>query len=386
MPSTCLTINLDHLVENWRVFDQKCQDLKSDVLLGAVIKANAYGMGAQKVARRLWQEGCRTFFVAHACEGVMIRKVIPSKEAQIIVFHGVRPGQERQFTAHSLTPILNSLEDIERWVAFANKSGYRAAVLQVETGMNRLGLSSAQFQELCSAPPLLDALDVRLIMSHLSCADTPQDLKNKQQKEAFDHLMNLRPPSLIDVPLSMANSAGLLNGTDYHYDLARIGIGLYGGNPYRALENPFKSVLTLETEIIQVKSIKAGESVSYGANWKAKRTSRIATAAIGYGDGFLRGPHGAHSGQEDCNQEHGRVAIAGQYAPIIGAVTMDLTMIDVTDIDETLVKEGTIIELIGPHISIDEVAKRTSTIGYEVLTNIGRQCEGERVTRKYIGD
>jgi len=374
MPSTCLTINLDHLVEKWQVFDQKRRELKSDVELAAVIKANAYGMGAQEVARRLWQQGCRTFFVAHACEGVMVRKVIPSKDVQIIVFHGVRPGQERQFTAHTLTPVLNSLDDVERWAMFANKSGHRAAVLQVETGMNRLGLTRAQFQELCSAPPLLDALDVRLIMSHLSCADDPHNKQNQQQKESFDQLMSLRPPSLIDVPLSLANSAGLLNGTDYQYDLARVGIGLYGGNPHCQLQNPFKSVLSLETEIIQIKSIKAGETVSYGAHWQAKRPSQIATLAIGYGDGFFRG-----------SGEGGRVYIAGKYAPIVGRVTMDLTMIDVTDIDEALVKEGTIVELIGPNVSIDEVAKRTGTIGYEVLTNIGRQCEGDRVTRKYSG-
>ncbi len=374
MSSTCLTIDLDQLALNWHLFKEAYEQKGSDKTIGAVVKADAYGLGAKPVVRRLWHEGCRLFFVAHACEGVVVSQTINSSVAAIYVFHGCRPGQEELFLKHRLIPVLNSFDDVQRWVGFAKRSGYSRAGLHVDTGMNRLGFSKPGFQELCSASDLLDWIDIGLIMTHLVHADEPGAGVNIQQKHSFNELIGLFPPSLAQVPLSMANSAGVLNGADYHYDVARVGIGLYGGNPFSGQLNPFQPVMTLESEILQINELAVGQSVSYGASWRAQRPSRIATLAIGYADGLLR-----HSGQ------FGHVAINGQLAPIIGRVTMDLTMVDITNIDGAAVKVGDRAEIIGKTITVDDLAAAADTICYEVLTNFGRQSNSNRVKRVYIG-
>ncbi len=374
MSSTCLTIDLDQLAKNWQTFQQAYKQKGSSKTIGAVVKADAYGLGAERVVRRLWDEGCRIFFVAHACEGAVVAQSLNSSKADIYVFHGCRPGQEEVFSAHHLIPILNSFDDVERWARFAQKSGFNRSGLHVDTGMNRLGFSKAGFQDLCSDPDLLDSLNISLIMSHLVWADEPEEPLNLQQKTVFDELMGLCPPGLAKVPLSMANSAGVLNGADYHYDVARVGIGLYGGNPFSGQPNPCQPVVTLESEILQINELATAQSVSYGACWQAERPSRIATLAIGYADGLLR-----HSGQ------FGHVALHGQLAPIVGRVTMDLTMVDITDIDGGDVKVGDRAEIVGKTITVDDLATAAGTIGYEVLTNFGRQSNNSRVKRTYIG-
>jgi len=374
MSSTCLTIDLDQLAKNWQTFQQAYEQKGLAKTIGAVVKADAYGLGAERVVRRLWDEGCRIFFVAHACEGAVVAQVIDPGLADIYVFHGCRPGQEELFATHRLIPVLNSFDDVERWASFAQQSKYRRAGLHVDTGMNRLGFSKTSFQEVCSASELLDCLDVCLIMTHLVHADEPGEAINVQQKQIFEDVMALRPPSLAKVPLSMANSAGVLNGADYHYDVARVGIGLYGGNPFSGQPNPCQPVVTLESEVLQINELAKAQSVSYGACWQAERPSRIATLAIGYADGLLR-----HSGQ------FGHVALQGQLAPIVGRVTMDLTMVDITDIDGGDVKVGDRAEIVGKTITVDDLATAAGTIGYEVLTNFGRQSNNSRVKRTYIG-
>ena len=362
-----LIIHLDRLADNWHFYKRLASP---ECIVGAVVKADAYGLGAARVVDRLWREGCRLFFVAHAAEGVVVRRALVGKDADIIVFHGCADGDEELLQSHQLVPVLNSIEGVERWAVFAARSGYRPAVLHVDTGMNRLGLAPAAFAALMNGSSLLSAFDVRMFMTHLASADEPDAAFNGRQRCLFDELMKLRPAGLEQVPCSVANSAGMLLEPAYHYDVGRVGIGLYGGQSLPEASSGMQPVVQLETTILQVRDVAAGETVSYGGIWQAERASQIATLEIGYADGLFR-----------LQGEGARVAIVGRFAPIVGRVTMDLTMIDVTDLDVVV---GDRVELLGAHISIDEMAGWCQTIGYEVLTNLGRQGEGGRLVKRYV--
>lgn len=385
MTASLFTVDLAKLVLNWQLFQGLCSADGGVAECASVVKADAYGLGAERVCIALYEAGCRTFFVAHGCEGALVRGALvemrvgvseaknndDAVDVRIIVFHGCRPGEEALFHKNRLTPVLNSIEDARRWAALEFSKNSAGAVLHVDTGMNRLGLNAEDFQNLCSSDELLDDLDIRLIMTHLVASDDPSSELNALQKQRFDQLMQLRPEKLASVPLSMANSAGVLQGTDYHYDVVRVGIGLYGGNPCPLFKNPLSPVVSLEAEIIQLKQIKAGESVSYGATYRAKNPMDIATLSLGYADGLLR-----------AQGIVARVAINGAFAPIVGRVTMDLIMVDVTGIDACV---GDMVEIMGTHIRVDELAARSDTIAYEVLTGLGRQFPSERMLKRYVG-
>lgn len=403
MVAAILTIDLGRVVANWQFFvERSAEHKKSGIVrrapggdqsdsvdVGAVVKADAYGLGVGRVVQALYKAGCRTFFVAYAHEGVLVRAALDeiaggvltpgAKPARIIVFHGCSLGEGAMFAAHQLTPVLNSMDDALRWVAQRGAGGTGDAVLHVDTGMNRLGFSRQAFLELCSQPELVDALNVSMIMTHLVSADEPGAEMNVIQKKRFDDLMAQRPAGLAGAALSMANSAGVLNGPEYVYDVARVGIGLYGGAALSHLESACGAVVSLEVEVLQVREIAQGETVSYGGTWScgpseepSEAGAKIATLAIGYADGLLR-----------VSQKPRRVQINGMFAPIVGRVTMDLTMIDVTGID---VKPGDTALLLSDDITVDELAKASSTIGYEVLTSLGRQSSGGRLLRRYVGD
>ncbi len=372
MTAAYLTVDLDALLQNWRFFESKFKGEGGGALTGAVLKADAYGLGAAEVGKVLQKAGCQLFFVAHASEGVLLRQALGTDRADIVVFHGCRPGEEGLFTAHYLIPVLNSMPDIEAWSEICQNSGCRPAVLHVDTGMNRLGLEEPEFQALLQCDDLIERIDFRMIMTHLAVADEPDHPMNGQQKLKFDALMRQRPPSLIKVPLSMANSAGVLNGLDYHYDIARVGIGLYGGNPFHGLPNPCCSVAGLEAEILQVRDIAVGETVSYGARFVAETPTRVATIAFGYADGLFRPSEGGL-----C------AAINGKVVPVIGRITMDMIMLDVSALGRNEIQPGQRVELMGPHVSIDAVAKASGTIAYEVLTSFGRHFNSGRLERRY---
>lgn len=366
MAGAVLTIDLSKLVANWHYFQAQCNTAGGGCSVSAVVKADAYGLGALKVGPALWAAGCRQFFVAHGSEGAALRDVLP--DAEIFVFHGALQGEESLFQSSRLIPVLNSLEAAQRWAAAGANSGYKAAAVQVDTGMNRLGFGLNGFQDLMSDEALLEGLDIRLFMSHLAIADDPEAPMNQSQLQAFRFLMALRPDCLKEVPLSLANSAGVLIGGEYHFDIARVGIGLYGGNPLTRLETPVQPVVKLEAEILQRRDLAAGETVSYGATWRATDQARIATIGVGYADGFLR-----------SGGAQGFVMIGGRRAPIIGRVTMDLIMIDVTEIDEQLSRPGAMVDLLNDELTVDEMADWSGTIGYEVLTALGGRYE-----RRYL--
>jgi alanine racemase len=360
-----LTIDLDALAANYR----HLRDLAGAAECAAVVKADAYGIGMAVAAPVLWRAGCKTFFVATLAEARALRALLP--DAVIYVFCGLLPGTAAMFRAHDLRPVLNSAEEIGEWAAYSASVGEKLpCAVHVDSGMNRLGLAADEVEAVASARDLWAAMTLSLVMSHLACADDPTHPKSDAQLQAFDRLRALLPEALA----SLANSAGILLGRYYTYDLVRPGIALYGGHPRRQGPNPFQPVVHLKGRILQVRNVAPGETVGYGATRTLKRASRVATVAVGYADGFFR----ALSNRDGAD---GLVVYIGAHAaPVLGRVSMDLISVDVTGVPEDISQRGAWVELIGPNVTAQEFAARAGTIDYEVLTNLGR-----RALRRYIG-
>lgn len=359
-----LTIDLGALAANYR----QLKALAAPAECAAVVKADAYGLGMAQAAPALWRAGCRTFFVATLTEAEELRALLP--EAAIYVFDGLLPGTAETFHEFGLRPVLNSPDEIREWVAYcARVDEALPCAVHIDSGMNRLGLSAAEVEAVADAGELWSALSLSLVMSHLACADDQSHPKNKMQRALFDTLRARLPKALA----SLANSAGILLGSDYAYDLVRPGIALYGGHPQRRGENPFRPVVHLMGRILQVRETDAGETVGYGATRTLRRPSRIAVVSAGYADGVFR----ALSTQDG---EEGLVAYLGTYpVPILGRVSMDLITVDVTDVPETDARRGAWVQLLGPDVSAHEFALHAGTIDYEVLTSLG-----QRAARRYI--
>jgi alanine racemase len=353
-----LALNYDKLVE--RAAPAEC---------GAVVKADAYGIGAQQVASALSANGCHNFFVATLSEAENLRSAVP--DAAIYVLDGLFPGTAADFAELGVRPVLGDMAEIEEWSNFCLlRQEKLAAALHIDTGMNRLGLKADGQKKLLEKPDWLEAFTVSLIMSHLACADTPDHVKNPHQKAHFTDFAAKLPAAT----LSLANSAGIFLGPDYCFDLVRPGIALYGGNPFSELPNPMEPVVTLYGRIVQVGEAKVGETIGYGGAIQVKRPTRYACVATGYADGYFRalGSSNKHSGAT--------AHILGQPVPILGRVSMDLIVFDVTDLPRDKVRRGGFIELLGPSFTVDDAASLAGTIGYEILTSLG-----SRYTRVYLG-
>jgi alanine racemase len=364
--TSILTIDLDALAANYR----RLRDLAGTAECAAVVKADAYGIGMAKAAPVLWRAGCKIFFVATLAEGKALRALLP--EAVIYVFAGLMPGTEDAFRAHDLRPVLNSAGEIAEWASFCARLGETLpCAVHIDSDMNRLGLATREVEAVAQARDLWPALTLSLVMSHLACADDPGHSKSEAQRAAFDRLRALLPQAIA----SLANSAGILLGRAYAYDLVRPGIALYGGHPHREGPNPFQPVVHLAGRILQLREADAGETVGYGATRTLRRASRIATVAVGYADGIFR----ALSAGDDAD---GLAVYIGPHpAPVLGRVSMDLITVDVTGVPEGLARRGAFVELIGPNVTAQAFASRAGTIDYEVLTNLGR-----RALRRYVGD
>lgn len=343
MSTAHLTIDLDALADNW-----KALDAKTNVETAAVVKANGYGLGAGRVAARLARAGARKFFVAAAEEGVEVRRAV-GKDAMVAVFSGHMEGDGELLRKHNLTPMINSVDQMLRHVE--QLPGHRFGV-QLDSGMNRLGLEPSDWAALRDI-----ALGQKpvLLMSHLACADEPGHDMNGQQLRVFKQMTDG-----VDVPRSLAATGGLLLGADYHFDLCRPGVGLYGGEPF----DEAKAVVTLDLPVIQVRDVAPGESVGYGNTWIAKRPSRVATVAAGYADGLIRA---IGSGID--------VYAGNMTCPVVGRVSMDLITIDITDLDE----EPESLQLLNRLQTVDDLAEAAGTIGYEILTSMGH-----RYRRNYL--
>lgn len=357
-----LVIDLDAVAQNWLTLKSR---LQAGADCAAVVKADAYGLGATRVARRLYEQGCRHFFVAHALEAAEITPTLvdaasmaTADRARVYVLNGPWGMAAGDMAAAGFIPVLNSLDDLRYWAEAAPGA---AAVLHIDTGMNRLGLSVRDL-DAPDLDALLSKIDLRYVMSHLACADAPSHPLNAEQREAFERAARrLKRP----VRLSLANSAGILLGGDYHYDLARPGCGLYGINP-AAGANPVRGVVTLRARIVQLRQPAVGETIGYGATYTVTPDTNnaiktYATLALGYADGFLRSLSG-----------RGSVVIGGVACPLAGRVSMDSVVVDVSHLAPAP-QIGDWAEVIGPHQLVDEVAAMAGTIGYEILTSLGRR-------------
>jgi alanine racemase len=345
------------------------RDLAAPAECAAVVKADAYGLGMAAVAPALARAGCKTFFVATLGEAEELRGLLPG--VTIYVLAGLQQDTAPVYRRLELRPVLNSADEIEEWAAFSKSARARLpAAIHIDSGMNRLGLSAAEVKAVAGAKSSWNAFELALVMSHLACSDEPEHTKNEVQRKAFDALRAKLPKAAA----SLANSAGILLGRAYHYDLVRPGIALYGGKASHAAASRFARVVQLSGRVLQVRDVPPGETVGYGATRTLKRHSRVATIAVGYADGVFRALSVAD------NREGLQVHFGSHPAPLIGRVSMDLITVDVTDVPRELARRGAWVELIGTHVAAHEFAAHAGTIDYEVLTNLGT-----RAARRYTG-
>jgi len=361
-----LTIDLTALRANWDALNK----VSGSAECAGVIKADAYGLGLEQIARALRDEGCKTFFVATLEEARRLRAVHPG--GSIYVLDGLLPGAEAYYVGFDLRPVLSSLEEVRDWSLYCRAQHRRApAAIHIDTGINRLGLPRSEVEALAGTPELLVPFEVSLVMSHLACADWPDNPMNAAQRALFDELRAKLPPA----PASLANSGGTFLGPNYHYDLVRPGIALYGGRAFEGADNPMKPVVRMRAKILQVKEAPAGVPVGYGATFTTSRPSRIATIACGYADGFLRALSG-------LSGKPGPVGYIGDRpVPVIGRVSMDLITLDVTDVPAAEAQRGAWVEVVGDRVTVDDLTDKAGTIGYELLSRLGR-----RVHRIYLGE
>lgn len=351
-----LTIDLAALAENWRRLDAQAPEAGC----AAVVKADAYGCGLSQVAPTLWAAGCRTFFVAHLSEAVEARAVLP--EATIYVLNGLLPGLGPTLVAHDLRPVLGSREELAEWAALAETAGRpRPAALHVDTGMNRLGLSVPEALGL-SGDPLIARAGIALLMTHLVSAELASDPINARQMADFARVRAAHP----GLPGSFANSSGIFLGAEAHHDLLRPGYALFGGNPTPWKPNPMRPVVRLEAQVAQIRDVSPGETCGYNGRWRATEPRRLATLSMGYADGYPRSASG-----------RGIALVDGVRCPILGLISMDLIILDVTEAPET--RRGATATLIGDGLDVDAVGRAAGTIGYEILTGLG-----SRYVRHYV--
>ncbi|MFU8816399.1 MAG: alanine racemase [Pseudomonadales bacterium] len=341
-----LRIDLGALAGNYQMF----RDAARPGRVAAVVKADGYGLGAPELVRALWTAGCEDFFVACAAEGVRLRRELP--DARIWVFEGALEDTVLDLLSSDLVPVLNHAAQLDLW---RQAAGGQAAAVHVDTGMHRLGfpddVTSSDFR----------GVRVSLLVTHLACADDPEHPMNQLQLERLARVRELFP----GVPVSIGNSAGVLQGASFAGDLGRPGIGLYGGNPWLSTPSPVRPVVTLEGRILQLRKVASGETIGYGASFTAARPMEIAVVGVGYGDGLPR-----------LLSNRGEAALDGRRCPIVGRVSMDLTTVDVTGLDARL---DDWMEFMGPTVLVDEVAAWAQTIPYEVLTGLGH-----RPAREYL--
>ena len=357
-----LTVDLAAIVENYR--DLQARIASSGAACAAVIKADAYGLGAAKVAPALVAAGCKAFYVAQLGEAVTVRDALPpGNPADIFVLSGLFPGEAGAYRERNLTPVLNDLGQIERWSQAARKAGRAfSAVVHFDTGMSRLGLSPAEADRLAAEPARLAGLDIRYWLSHLACADEPEHPLNREQLARIKALAGKLPKA----PISFANSSGIFLGPDYHFAQCRPGCALYGINPVPGQPNAMRQVARLDAKVLQIRTIDRPQTVGYGATHRAAGPTRVGTIAVGYADGWLR-----------SLSSRGFAIFNGIKVPFLGRVSMDLITIDATAVPQ--LQPGDFVELMGNTLTSDHVADIAGTIGYEVLTRLG-----SRFHRRYV--
>ncbi len=353
-----LTIDLAAIVANYRLLAAQAPMAE----LAPAVKADAYGLGMAKVAPALAAAGARRFFVAWLAEGIALRALLP--DAVIHVLNGLEPGRAGPYRAHRLIPCLDSLEAIREWV----EGGGGPAVLHLDTGISRLGMPPEEWAALAKENGLRNRLELVLAMTHLACGDDAANPMNAAQRTAFLSAIDTLGLAGGRVPLSIAASSGIFLGPEYHLDLTRPGAALYGLPPLNGHPNPMRQVVRLQAKILQVRRVDSHMTVGYGATHRTTRPSRLATVSAGYADGLFR-----------ALGNRGHAYLGPVRVPVVGRVSMDLLTLDVTDAPPELARRGATIDLIGPHHSVDDLAGEAGTIGYEMLTALGR-----RYPRRYL--
>ena len=348
-----LEINIDSIIHNYQLINNKVGNTEC----AAVLKADAYGMGASVVAKALDKVGCSTFFVATIDEGIELRACFSKNENQIAVLSGLLEGSEDIFYSNKLTPVLNDTEQIKKWAIYNKQKKISApSIIHIDTGMNRLGLTINELYDIIKNPTELKELHVEWIMSHLACGDQPRDIMNEKQLSVFLNAKKEFP----NVKASLANSAGVFLGQSYHLDMVRPGIALYGSGSGSIPSKPLKQVIKLYSRILQIRTLSTGASVGYGASYRVSEATRVATVGLGYADGYLRS-------LSNCSW----VFFNGLRLPVIGRISMDYITIDITQIASEKIKTGDFIEIIGDKFTLDDLATVANTVPHELLTRLG---------------
>src|SRR3954452_19382301 len=352
-----LTVDLDAIVANWRKLEKSAVPAEC----AGVVKANAYGCGAEQVARALAGAGCKTFFVASLDEARVVRAAVPN--AAIYVLSGFFQNTGEAYASIDCKPVIGDLNELAEWDVFCRRSGWSGgAAIHIDTGMNRLGLTVAEAQGII---PRINAGDhgITLVMSHLASAELLNNPLNARQLAAFRAIAS----EFAGVPAALANSSGIFLGASFQFDLVRPGAALYGINPTPEADNPMQPVVDLKARIVQVRNVDRGESVGYGGTWTARRPTKLAIIAVGYADGYFR------AASSNDGTRGAEVIVAGKRCPVAGRVSMDLIAIDITDLPPNAARRGHMVTLLGEGITVDELAHHFGTIGYEVLTSLGRR-------------
>ena len=359
-----LTIDLDAIVANWRKLEKTAVPAEC----AAVVKADAYGCGAVEVSKALAGAGCKTFFVATLDEARIVRAAVP--QATIYTLDGFFQNTGDAYAKIDCKPVIGDLNELAEWDVFCRRSGWNGgAAIHIDTGMNRLGLTVAEAQGII---PRINAGDhgITLVMSHLISAELVNNQTNARQLTAFREIAS----HFTSVQASLSNSSGIYLGAQFQFDMVRPGAALYGVNPTPEADNPMQSVLDLKARIIQIRNVERGETVGYGGTWTARRPTKLAIVSAGYADGYFRAAS-ANDGTRGAE-----VIVAGKRCPVAGRISMDLIAIDITDLPANAARRGHMVTLIGESITVDELAHHFGTIGYEVLTSLGR-----RYARVYKG-
>ena len=354
MHSAILDVNLTALASNYRLLKQR----HARQSVAAVVKADAYGLGMNAVAKQLWDEGCHDFFVATLSEGIALRNLLP--DARIGVFNGLFAKEEKEYLHHRLLPVLNDAGQLEQW---EKATPHSPAMLHIDTGMTRLGFNYTDLRHAALRHHSFVTNRLALVMSHLACAGETHHAKNAEQLARFHEALQLLP----GIKTSLSNSSGLFLSRDFHFDLARPGCALYGINPTLGT-NPMQPVATLSAPLLQIRTLDRDETIGYDATYAAKKGSRIAVVGLGYADGWLR-----------ALGNKGFAYIADYKVPIVGKISMDMLALDVTHVPEAHLAAGSRTEFINPTQTVDDIAAAANTIGYEIFTRIG-----SRVERRYI--
>lgn len=348
-----LTIDLSAIEHNYNLL----KSIANGAICSAVVKANAYGLGIKQVSKKLLEAGCNNFFVAHLNEGIELRKIIGNNH-NIFILHGLKKNEQKAFHKYNLIPVLNFIEQMKLWNDYAMNVSVNSlvklpAIIHVDTGMNRLGLNIKDAENLSQNKNMFSALDIKYIMSHLACASEPEHKMNLKQFESFNYVRSLFP----DFPATLSNSAGIFANDNYHYEMVRPGISLYGGG-VKPDGIAIKNVVELKSSILQIRNIDYDQTVGYGATRIIKAGSRIATIPIGYADGYIR---------RLGNNSY--LFVNSIKVPVIGRVSMDMIAIDITKVDNISIDSK--VEILGENCTINKIADMAETISYEILTSIG---------------